>query len=148
MRLISRQILNASTIEFLDLKGNMLSSLPEDLDRLGNLKILSVRQNKLEKLPVCIGNMTSLHCLTTRKNPITWPHKAYWKVKHRENAFPDKARDDKARDIEETKRLKQYLREYSSGRVRRISRAVTEADLRCVEFHLFMSCRSLTSVVK
>lgn len=101
------------TIEVLDLRGNKIESLPEDLSRLHNLKTFSVRQNKITKLPLCIGAMSNLMCLTTRKNPIVFPPREEWAVA---DMTPDLDEDERNRDIlrdrEETQRLKRVLQEY------------------------------------
>ncbi|KAI9717719.1 MAG: RAM signaling network component [Chrysothrix sp. TS-e1954] len=117
-------ILSVPTIESLDLKGNLIEALPEDISRLNNLKNFSVRQNNIRKLPVCIGKMYTLQRLTTRHNPITFPPKDVWKVRER---LSESDHEEKNNDIKETKALKRYLAEYGSRKPSRHDH--TETDL-------------------
>ncbi|MGY4493766.1 leucine-rich repeat-containing protein kinase family protein [Pseudomonas sp. TE3610] len=60
----------ADTLEVLDLTGNALSSLPEDLHRLTRLKILFCSNNQFTELPACIGQCANLSMVGFRGNRI------------------------------------------------------------------------------
>jgi len=128
------------TIEVLDLRGNKIESLPEDLSRLHNLKTFSIRQNRVSRLPLCIGTMNNLICLTTRKNPITFPPPREWSV---EDLAPGSDEDDRSRDIlrdrEETQRLKKVLQEYQNKERHRVD---TDGETTCVQCTI-NACASL-----
>ena len=61
----------ADTLEVLDLTGNALSSLPDDLHRLTRLKILFCSSNRFTELPACIGQCEQLSMVGFRSNRIT-----------------------------------------------------------------------------
>lgn len=50
----------AETLEWLDLSGNALTCLPEDLGRLGRLRVLFCSGNRFERLPPSLGNCAAL----------------------------------------------------------------------------------------
>ncbi len=60
----------ADTLEVLDLTGNALSSLPDDLHRLTRLKILFCSNNQFTELPACIGQCANLSMVGFRGNRI------------------------------------------------------------------------------
>ena len=50
----------ADTLEYLDLSGNALTSLPEDFARLHRLQVLFCAGNRFTELPVVLGQCQSL----------------------------------------------------------------------------------------
>jgi hypothetical protein len=60
----------ADTLEVLNLSGNALSSLPEDLHRLHRLQVLFCSDNQFTELPPCIGRCTSLRMVGFKANRI------------------------------------------------------------------------------
>jgi hypothetical protein len=67
----------AATLEILDLSGNALSSLPDDLPRLHKLKIIFCSDNLFSELPEVLGQCPHLTQVGFRANQIrTVPAKA------------------------------------------------------------------------
>ena len=60
----------ADTLEILDLSGNRLSGLPDDLHRLGKLRILFCSDNAFEHLPEALGKCDSLEMVGFKANRI------------------------------------------------------------------------------
>ncbi len=60
----------AETLEILDLSGNALSSLPDDLPRLGKLRILFCSNNPFTELPAVIGQCPRLKMVGFKTNRI------------------------------------------------------------------------------
>jgi len=60
----------ADTLEVLNLSGNALSSLPEDLHRLHKLQVLFCSDNQFTALPTCIGRCTTLRMVGFKANRI------------------------------------------------------------------------------
>ncbi|MET1077766.1 MAG: leucine-rich repeat-containing protein kinase family protein [Pseudomonas sp.] len=60
----------ADTLEVLNLTGNALSSLPEDLGRLRQLRVLFCSDNRFEELPASIGQCRQLDILGFKANRI------------------------------------------------------------------------------
>ena len=50
----------ADTLEYLDLSGNALTSLPEDFAQLHRLQVLFCAGNRFTELPVVLGQCQSL----------------------------------------------------------------------------------------
>ena len=50
----------ADTLEVLDLSGNLLDCLPEDMGRLHKLRILFCSGNRFDHLPPALGDCTAL----------------------------------------------------------------------------------------
>lgn len=66
-----REIFNlADTLEILDLSGNALSSLPEDLPRLRKLRILFCSDNQFTALPDVLGQCPQLSMVGFKANRI------------------------------------------------------------------------------
>ena len=62
-----REILGlAETLEILDLGPGHLTALPDDMGRLGKLRVLFCSNNRFERLPPCLGDCTSLSQLGFR----------------------------------------------------------------------------------
>ena len=61
----------ADTLEYLDLSGNALTSLPEDFARLHRLQVLFCAGNRFTELPVVLGQCQSLSMVGFRSNQIT-----------------------------------------------------------------------------
>ena len=55
----------------LDLRGNNLSSLPDEFRNLEELKVLDLSKNKFEGLPTFIYDSTKLKTLYARENKIS-----------------------------------------------------------------------------
>lgn len=60
----------ADTLEELDLTGNQLSRLPEDLGRLKHLRILFCSSNHFTELPACVGQCPELSMIGFKANRI------------------------------------------------------------------------------
>ncbi len=60
----------ADTLEVLDISGNALSSLPDDLHRLTRLRILFCSNNQFTELPACIGQCANLSMVGFKSNRI------------------------------------------------------------------------------
>ncbi|MCZ4371166.1 leucine-rich repeat-containing protein kinase family protein [Vibrio diazotrophicus] len=66
-----REIFSLSdTLEILDLTGNQLSSLPDDLEQLINLKVIFCSQNQFTQLPEVLGRCNSLSMVGFKSNQI------------------------------------------------------------------------------
>lgn len=59
------------SLEVLDLSGNRLSELPEDLHRLNRLKVLFCSNNQFTHLPHTIGSCQALETVGFRSNRIS-----------------------------------------------------------------------------
>jgi hypothetical protein len=60
----------ADTLEVLDLSGNALSTLPDDLPRLGKLRILFASDNPFTELPEVLGQCPQLSMVGFKANRI------------------------------------------------------------------------------
>ncbi|KHA72925.1 protein kinase [Pseudomonas chlororaphis] len=60
----------ADTLEILNLSGNQLSSLPDDLHRLTRLRVLFCSDNPFTELPACLGQCAALTMVGFRANRI------------------------------------------------------------------------------
>lgn len=60
----------ADSLEVLNLTGNALNSLPEDLGRLKNLRVLFCSDNQFTELPACIGQCSQLQIVGFKANQI------------------------------------------------------------------------------
>jgi hypothetical protein len=61
----------ADTLEILNLSGNALSSLPDDLHRLTRLRVLFCSDNRFTELPRCLGQCQALSMIGFKSNGIT-----------------------------------------------------------------------------
>ena len=60
----------ADTLEVLDLSGNALSALPQDLDRLPRLRVLFCSDNRFTELPAVLGRCKALEMVGFKANRI------------------------------------------------------------------------------
>ena len=60
----------ADTLEILDLSGNALTALPEDLPRLNKLRVIFCSDNQFTELPEVLGSCTQLSMVGFRGNRI------------------------------------------------------------------------------
>ncbi|WP_085612705.1 MULTISPECIES: leucine-rich repeat-containing protein kinase family protein [unclassified Pseudomonas] len=60
----------ADTLEVLNLSGNALSSLPDDLHRLTRLRVLFCSDNQFTRLPACLGQCQALTMIGFKANRI------------------------------------------------------------------------------
>ncbi|WP_293635686.1 leucine-rich repeat-containing protein kinase family protein [Polaromonas sp.] len=60
----------ADTLEILDLSGNALSALPDDLARLHRLRIIFCSNNRFTELPAVLGRCAQLEMIGFRANRI------------------------------------------------------------------------------
>ena len=60
----------ADTLEILDLSGNALQSLPDDLHRLKQLRVLFCSNNAFTELPASVGNCAALEMVGFKANRI------------------------------------------------------------------------------
>ena len=61
----------ADSLEILNLTGNALSSLPDDLHRLPHLRVLFCSDNLFTELPVCLGQCAKLSMIGFKANQIS-----------------------------------------------------------------------------
>ncbi len=61
----------ADTLEILNLSGNALSSLPDDLHRLPHLRVLFCSDNAFTDLPECLGQCAKLSMIGFKANRIS-----------------------------------------------------------------------------
>ncbi|WP_419793673.1 protein kinase [Pseudomonas palleroniana] len=61
----------ADSLEILNLTGNALSSLPDDLHRLSHLRILFCSNNAFTELPECLGQCAKLSMIGFKANRIS-----------------------------------------------------------------------------
>lgn len=61
----------ADTLEILDLSGNALHSLPDDLHRLPHLRVLFCSNNAFTELPHCLGQCATLSMIAFKANQIS-----------------------------------------------------------------------------
>ncbi|KAB0496442.1 leucine-rich repeat-containing protein kinase family protein [Pseudomonas vancouverensis] len=60
----------ADSLEILNLSGNALSALPEDLHRLTRLRVLFCSDNRFTELPTCLGQCAALTMIGFKANRI------------------------------------------------------------------------------
>jgi hypothetical protein len=60
----------ADSLEVLNLSGNALSSLPDDLHRLTRLRVLFCSDNRFTELPACLGQCAALTMVGFKANRI------------------------------------------------------------------------------
>ena len=60
----------ADSLEILDLSGNSLKSLPDDLHRLTRLRVLFCSNNAFTELPACMGRCAALEMVGFKANRI------------------------------------------------------------------------------
>ncbi len=60
----------ADSLEILNLTGNALSSLPDDLHRLRHLRVLFCSDNAFTELPECLGRCAKLSMISFKANRI------------------------------------------------------------------------------
>lgn len=76
----------ADTLEILDLSGNQLSELPEDLHRLKKLRIIFCSDNRFTELPAVLGRCAELSMVGFKANqirrvpPASLPEKLRWLI--------------------------------------------------------------------
>ncbi len=61
----------ADTLEILDLSNNNLTDLPEDLDRLVNMRILFLSNNDFETIPAVLSRCPKLEMISFKSNRVT-----------------------------------------------------------------------------
>ncbi|WP_223159281.1 leucine-rich repeat-containing protein kinase family protein [Vibrio sp. Y2-5] len=61
----------SETLEILDLTGNQLSSLPNNLEQLTKLRVIFCSQNRFKQLPTVLGRCSSLSMVGFKSNQIT-----------------------------------------------------------------------------
>ncbi|WP_397448379.1 leucine-rich repeat-containing protein kinase family protein [Pseudomonas sp. NA-150] len=60
----------ADSLEVLNLTGNALSHLPDDLHRLTHLRVLFCSENRFTELPACLGQCSQLQIVGFKANQI------------------------------------------------------------------------------
>jgi Leucine-rich repeat (LRR) protein len=66
------EVLNlADCLEVLDLSNNHLKELPDDLDRLINMRILFLSNNEFEKIPSVLARCPKLEMISFKSNALT-----------------------------------------------------------------------------
>ncbi|XP_067417655.1 E3 ubiquitin-protein ligase LRSAM1 isoform X2 [Emydura macquarii macquarii] len=66
----SCSLLNLITVKVLDLHGNQLTSLPDDIGQLTYLQVLNLERNLLKSLPQSIGDLAQLQTLNVKGNKL------------------------------------------------------------------------------
>ncbi|ONH56112.1 Leucine rich repeat-containing protein [Pseudomonas cedrina] len=61
----------ADSLEILNLSGNALSKLPDDLHRLPHLRVLFCSDNRFTELPACLGQCAQLSMIGFKANQIS-----------------------------------------------------------------------------
>lgn len=61
----------ADSLEILNLSGNQLDTLPDDLHRLTRLRVLFCSDNRFTELPECLGRCSALTMVGFKANRIT-----------------------------------------------------------------------------
>ncbi|NWF13233.1 protein kinase [Pseudomonas reactans] len=61
----------ADSLEILNLSGNALNSLPDDLHRLPHLRVLFCSDNRFTELPACLGQCAKLSMIGFKANQIS-----------------------------------------------------------------------------
>lgn len=61
----------AGSLEILNLSGNALHSLPDDLHRLPHLRVLFCSDNRFTELPACLGQCAQLSMIGFKANQIS-----------------------------------------------------------------------------
>ncbi|TLG90571.1 protein kinase, partial [Pseudomonas edaphica] len=61
----------ADSLEILNLTGNALSNLPDDLYRLAHLRVLFCSDNAFTELPACLGQCANLSMIGFKANQIS-----------------------------------------------------------------------------
>ncbi|WP_431480482.1 leucine-rich repeat-containing protein kinase family protein [Pseudomonas thivervalensis] len=61
----------ADSLEILNLSGNQLDTLPDDLHRLPHLRVLFCSDNRFTELPECLGRCSALTMVGFKANRIT-----------------------------------------------------------------------------
>jgi len=61
----------ADSLEILNLSGNTLSSLPDDLHRLPHLRVLFCPENAFTEVPECLGQCAQLSMISFKSNQIS-----------------------------------------------------------------------------
>ena len=67
---IPEQLSNLSTLEYLTLRRNKISALPETFHKLRNLRRVEIESNNFTEIPRVLLGMKSLICLNMNDNPI------------------------------------------------------------------------------
>ena len=70
-REVPAEIGRLTSLESLDLSGNLLISVPAEIGQLASLEMLSLWDNKLTRVPAEIGRLTSLESLDLNDNQLT-----------------------------------------------------------------------------
>lgn len=77
---------HVDTLQYLDLSGNELSTLPHDFGRLVNLKILFLSDNKFTSIPTVISQCKNLDIIGFKSNQLSninedaLPHNIRWLI--------------------------------------------------------------------
>ena len=71
LKILPDSIGKLTSLKYLDLERNNLTSLPESIGNLKNLETLRLTDNRLKSIPESIGNLTSLRKLILKSNQLT-----------------------------------------------------------------------------
>ncbi|MFX1766930.1 leucine-rich repeat-containing protein kinase family protein [Paraburkholderia sp. A1RI-2L] len=119
----------ADTLELLDLSGNALSALPDDLPRLRKLRILFASNNPFTALPDMLGDCASLSMVGFKSNQIrhvpasALPPQLRWLI------LTDNAIETLPQELGERANLQKLM--LAGNRLRALPE--TMAGLRCLE---------------
>jgi small subunit ribosomal protein S23 len=102
------QVYNLSFLEILDLSGNKITKIPEEIRKLTSLRVLSVMNNLLDDLPGQLADMNKLQVLKVAGNSLKYPLKRVLGLKEFDVASSELTDNEKETVI--TAELKKFLK--------------------------------------
>jgi Leucine-rich repeat (LRR) protein len=121
------QVLGLPKLEILDISKNDILSIPEDINRMTNLKFLAFERNQIKRLPLALGEMSNLAKLKFDENPLEFPPATALQL-----PADTKAVSMNEREKELCLQVKKFLRTAS---IRAKMRIGSEDDSRWAYFH-------------
>ena len=131
----------ADYLEVLDLSNNHLSALPDDLDRLVNLRILFLSNNDFEKIPAVLARCTKLEMISFKSNALTVVDENVLPIATRWLILTDNRIEQLPHSIGELHRLQKLA--LAGNRLRHLPESM--ADCHCLELAR-LSANNLTAM--